>query len=264
MAIPANCDNKKRFAFRRHVLIAGVLVCVFCLWGYARWRIREIGTVAPFVSTGRIANVDAFVRTQSPDDDTLFIGFLGATVQRIEPQDAATIPVWPVYRFDPKKAIIESSSYDEWKNASGKINCRFFRQDIGGAPIKRDIETCLLSINGSLITTAGPFAIDADVSPDGNFLNVISANGKTSKGRMFPFWSGGGYPRGPYYHEVFERATGKKIGGTYTIKDPGGPLYLSFCWEARGKYVVYYDYGGRYLWVVPGQNLSTQSNARSP
>ena len=88
-------------------------------------------------------------------------------------------------------------------------------------------------------------------------VNVVSANAPRSKGSFF--WAiggGGGYPRGPFYHEVFNRITGAKIGPTYTLAPPGEMVTLSYCWEAQGKYVIYHDMFGRFLWVVPGPNLS--------
>jgi hypothetical protein len=102
--------------------------------------------------------------------------------------------------------------------------------------------------------TAGAYTLDVDVSPDGKLVNVVSANAPRNKGSFFWFFGGGGYPRGPFYHETFERMTGAKVGHTYTLRYPGKMVTLSYCWEAQGKYVVYHDGEGRLLWIVPGPN----------
>jgi len=80
---------------------------------------------------------------------------------------------------------------------------------------------------------------------------------------MFVF-GGGGYPIGPFYHETFDRATGVKVGDTYTLEYSGSRVNLAFCWEAQGRYVVYYDTRGRFLWVVPVPSRARNAVESSP
>ncbi len=250
--------RKGRLLSKRYMIVGVILAAGIGIWGYASWRYRVIGTLVECVCTGRYGVGEVLLRTISPDSDILLIGPISSGESNdIRLADAPMAPTGVVYRYDPARARVESCGPDEWAKATGTITYRYLLRDFTIAPLKNNILTGSLSIDGVRIPTAGSYVVDTDVSLDHSIVNVISANERRTKGNWF---FGGGYPRGPYYHETFERVTGKKVGGTYTLKDPK-PLYLSFCWEAQGKYVVYHDGRGRYLWVVPGPGLLRTESA---
>jgi hypothetical protein len=251
----ATFDHKKlmtsRYLSRRYIVTAAIAIGALTIGGYVYWRFRVIGTLVECLKTGRYGRGEILLRTTSPDNDTLLIGPVSSSDgNSIRLAGAEPMPTGPVYRFEPGDARLRVSGLHEWAQATGTVTYRYLKRDITTEPIKNDIQTGLLSIGGVSIRTAGAYVIDTDVSPDRSIVNVISANARRTTGDWF---LGGGYPRGPYYHETFERLTGKKLGGTYTLKDPE-PLYLSFCWEALGKYIVYHDGHGKFLWIVPGPN----------
>jgi len=247
-------DRKKhavRFLSKRYVIAATVVVVALSVWGYLSHRFRVIGTLAKCFPTGQYGVGEILLRTTSPDSDILLIGPVSSSDSNsIRLAGAAMIPTGRVYRYEPARVRLELCGLDEWEKATGTITYQYSYRDISTTPIKNDIQTGLLSIDGAAIRTAGAYVVDTDVSPDRRIVNVISANARRTKGDWF---LGGGYPRGPYYHETFERLTATKVGGTYTLQDPE-PLALSFCWEAQRKYVVYHDGRGKFLWIVPGPN----------
>jgi hypothetical protein len=228
---------------RRHktrvVIALVVLIICSCLY----WRFRTIGTCVAWMRMGQYDAREIVLRTLSPESDVLLIGLVArSSVTSMSFGRGDPAPAGPVYRFNPGSRRLEPSSYEEWERATGAITFRFMDRDFSIDPFKRRSE-------------AGTHVLDSDVSPDRRFVSVVSGNGTKSKGSFgwFP-WGlpGGAYPLGPYYHETFDRLTGAKVGQTYTLDCPAERVNLSYCWEAQGKFVVYHDTRGRYLWVVPG------------
>lgn len=243
-----------KFLRKRYLVPAVIISGVLGIGGHFWWRFRVIGTLVPFLSTGdSISGGEIILRTTSPESDFLLISQVtSGDVARSELDNADLKPTGPVYRFTPGVPRLQPGTLDEWAKATGVITYRYSDRDTTIAPL--DFLGKSLSIRGTHLSTAGGYNLDIDVSPDRRFVNVVSANAPRSKGSFFwAFGGGGGYPLGRCYHEVFERQTGAKIGKTYTLDYAGnGARPSSYCWEAQGKYVVYYDTYGRFLWIVPG------------
>jgi hypothetical protein len=245
-------DPKKRWTdrllTRRYILTAAIAGVILSIGGYGYWRFRTIGIALMPLRMGSYDPGEILVRGNSGgESDTLFIGILknedepSVTRGRADP-----VPTGPIYQFMPKSYQLEFATLDDWNSATGPITFRYF--DRFRSEVLRGSRTPL--------RIAGAYHLDRDVSPDRKYVNVVSANGPIGKGSFGFFFGGGGgaYPRGPIYHEVFDRLTGAKVGNTYTLKQPGDRVSLSFCWEANGKYIAYHDMFGRFLWVVPGPN----------
>ena len=222
--------------------------------GYSYWRFRSIGTTVMPLRMGQYEPGELLIRRVSKENDTLLIGVLdSADMISVTRGRADAVPSGSVYRFTPKLYHLEPATLDDWKEATGPITFRYFDEFRETKPVEVNPRTGVLSAGETPLRTAGAYDLDKDVSPDRQFVNVISANGSIGKGNFLFFLGGGGgaYPLGPFYHEVFDRISGAKVGDTYTLKDPWERVSLSFCWESEGRYVVYYDMQGRFLWVVP-------------
>lgn len=262
-------DSGEWTLFRRRIrkylavsMIVVVVASVFGVVGYFRWRFRTIGTLVPCVKTGQYQVGEILLRTTSVDSDVLLIAPINsrdALDMRVDGADPK--PKRPSYRYAPRSGGLGSAGLDEWAQATGAVTYRYSVRDISMAPALFDFQTGTVSINGTPLRTAGAYALDVEESPDRKFVSVVSANGRKRQGSFLFFISAGGDPPGPYYHEIFDRATGIKVGGTYTLEYSGEGVALSYCWEAQGKYVVYHDGEGRFLWIVPGPN---HSSAKAP
>lgn len=236
--------SSARRRIRKYLIVATIAVAVSTvlgLVGYRMWRFRTIGTLVPCVRTGEYEEGSILLRTTSADSEVLLIApidrraDLDISVNGIDPN-----LMRPSYRFTPGIGGLNRSGLDDWAQATGTITYKDFVRDVGNS-----------------FPTAGSFALSSDESPDGRFVNVLSSNSprlRTPSLSFFFIGGGGGDPAGPFYHEVFDRQTGTKIGETYTLEYSGGPVNLSYCWEQQGKYIVYHDMYGRFLWVVPGPN----------
>ncbi len=236
-----------RWRIRRYIAVSTIVVTVatgLCLLGYRLWRFRTIGTLVPCLKTGQYEAGNILLRTTSVDSAVLLIapiderGSLDVSVNGIDPNVSRSS-----YRHTPGIDGLNRSGLDEWAQATGAVTYKYF-----------------VNNRGVPFPTAGRFALSSDESPDGRFINVLSSNSPRVRTPFFSFFffgGGGGDPAGPFYHEVFDRETGTKIGGTYTLEYSGEPVNLSYCWEQQGKYIVYHDDNGRFLWVVPGPNHSS-------
>ncbi len=236
-----------RKRIRKYLAVATFVVAVgtvLGLVGYRVWRFRTIGTLVPCIKMGKYEEGNILLRTTSDDSAVLLI----APINRRDTYDIRENGVdpnlsRPSYRFTPGIGGLNQSQLDEWAQATGTVTFKHFVSGVG-----------------TPLPTAGSFALSSDESPDGRFINVLSSNSPRIRTPFFSFFiwgGGGGDPSGPFYHEVFERETGTKIGGTYTLEYSGQPVNLSYCWEHQGKYIVYHDGYGRFFWVVPGPNHKT-------
>jgi len=248
---PDNLEERPFWTVRR-VVIAALVAVTLGMAGYAYWRFRTIGIPLAPLPMGQYEPSEILVRAKSNESDAILIGVLKNDDKTFVTRGLAEpVPSGPIYRFTPEARRLELVDLDEWRAATGPITFRYFDRLRSG------------SLKYASFRASGAYSLDIDVSPDRKYVNVVSANARKGKGNFMFFLGGGGgaYPRGPFYHETFDRLTGMKVGPTYTLEYPGERVNLSYCWEAQGKYVVYHDMQGRFLWIVPGPG---QLGAQSP
>jgi len=247
-----------RRRIRRYLVVAMIVLVaasVLGVVGYFRWRLRTIGMLVPCVKTGQYEVGEILLRTTTDASRDLLIAPITEwDVARRELDGADLKPSGAMYRFTPGNGRISPAGLDDWSQATGEITYRYSKRDVPLDTPLVDVPTDTVSSSGTLLRTAGAYAFDVGESPDRRFVNVLSANARRQQGSFLFFMGGGGWPTGPYYHEIFERETGKKIGVTYTLEYAGQGVPQSYCWERQGKYVVYHDGKGRSLWIVPGPN----------
>lgn len=242
------------------VLLFGVGVGVIS----SRWTRKQVeGVQVPFYATGQHVYGEILVRDETAEGESFLIALVSENDLRPALYGTGPlVPTGPVYRFVPKSARIDVSSTGAWNAAKGKVSVALLDSTEPSDPIHRDGSTDTLSFEGKPVQTSGPYALTVGVSPDAEYVSVISAHGRRRGGLGF---FGGGYPNGPYYHELFKRVTGVKLGATYILEAPrrGVPL-LACCWEEQGNYIVYHDSEGEHLWVVPGPNHPSNQVAPEP
>lgn len=267
----ATSDHRKpwanRFLSRQYVAAAAVGIGALTVTGYICWCYRTVGIPIESLRIGQYNPGEILVRTTSPQSDIVLIGAVSnLDVTRIRLGGGSLVPTGPVYRFIAQSVRLEPSGLDEWTQATGAITFRYSDRDFSTGPIELDVQTGSVTVGRTSLSTAGAYTLDIDVSPDRKFVNAVSANAPKGKGSFMFFFGGGGgaYPRGPFYHETLDRLNGAKVGPTYTLEYPGQRVSLSYCWEAQGRYVIYHDGEGRFLWVVPGPNDASNQVAPKP
>jgi hypothetical protein len=96
--------------------------------------------------------------------------------------------------------------------------------------------------------------VEVCAAPNGNHLAVVSTNAWAMP--AFPL---GGSTVGAkvFYHQVFDRNTGKAAGPALSLVDHVRRPRPAICWSEDSKYVVYLSFGSYYLWIVPVDDTAT-------
>lgn len=221
------------------------------------------GVRAAYYPTGVLFYGDALLRKVTPNGGDLLIGFVAvADLYAARRNPDKFDPTGPIYRFDGDATQVVNSSSAAWRQAHGTVSVSSNACLEGSEPIRHDVQGYTTWFNQSKIQTAGPNTLRVSVSPDCEFVAVISAGGRRRAGFFF---FGGGFPNGPYYLEMYRRVTGMKTGPTFILDAPGDRVPTLYpCWEEGGEYLVLHDGEGRHLWVVPGPNHQSNSSRSSP
>ncbi|HNQ22651.1 MAG TPA: hypothetical protein PKK06_06115 [Phycisphaerae bacterium] len=188
------------------------------------------------------------LRSSAPDSTDLLLRTL-TEAERRSPDAAGSAPTDRViYRYEPGADRLEPVGAAAWTAATGAI-CDSATQ---GAidPLVFDYRTHTLTFQGRALTTGGAKVLTARTSPSGRYVAVLSAKRLRRNGLAPVSFSGVGDTVGwQYYHELFRRSDGTRVGRVVTLPKAmymGGAIA---CWSCDERHVVYASDGK--LCIVP-------------
>lgn len=154
----------------------------------------------------------------------------------------------PVLRYRRDTGCIEKANRDDWRRAKIVVNPRQGSCREAGLFRVRPKGYEDLEFDGKRVPTAGKYVQFAILSPDEHRLAVYSFSSLDPGGWLF---SGGGRgnPKGPYYVDVFNVGTGKRIGLSAKLND--SERSRPFMVWAGDKCIVFFDSAACHLWVLP-------------
>ncbi len=161
-------------------------------------------------------------------------------------------PSAAAFRLSQAEKRAEPAPGDAWTAAGGAIcDCRAARMTPLPAGYVFDATAATLTRNGSALTTAGPTVLEALLSPNGDRIAVLSAEGKW-RGSVQPALGRRG-PDGPYFIEILAVDSGQRA--LPPLRFPGrlSPDTRPWqgCWTAKQDRLVYTDLTHQNLWLVP-------------
>lgn len=152
-----------------------------------------------------------------------------------------------VYFYDPKTQNLSLVSTELWQKASGSIgNCEL---QVPPSPSKMDIDKSgKLRASDIEVATAGTTILDLRVSPSGNKVAVLSADGPKD-GSILPFLGSGGVA-GQHYHQLLSLPGAVPIGKPVRLPLESKKVGITVCWSPDERYVVYSDILYSHLSIV--------------
>jgi len=157
----------------------------------------------------------------------------------------------PFYLYDRSTRKLAEIPYDAWTRSDG-LAFGYYNDRFPGWAGGADIKDGQLSFAGNAIATAGRHAQDIAVSPNGNLIAVLSANGWKRpyiKG-LLPWYGGsqGGGVTGQHYVEFFALPRLEPDGRPVRIPLRTTSGIRRGRWSANGEYIAYMTEG-------PGQTI---------
>ncbi|UCC31890.1 MAG: hypothetical protein JSU86_06350 [Phycisphaerales bacterium] len=159
-----------------------------------------------------------------------------------------------VYRYEPTTQTVREVSVEQWNKATGKIT-RFdtMRPSLHWRHVAVKNGAILVSgdnIDSRTVETTGETALRRKVSPEGDLVAVLTADGEhdpVQHGWVFP--SGGGY-RGQHYVELFTFRDMQRRRPALRIPLTTEEGIESACWSADGRYIVYSSSNGKRVCII--------------
>lgn len=150
-----------------------------------------------------------------------------------------------VVRYDPSLGSTTHTTFAAWMSATG-----------GGANDERqtrvpaqdwDFDPPQLRFRGRALDTTGRHHLAYGRSFDGNFVAVLSANGRYHEpdGGLIPFLGGRhAWAGGSHFHQVFDHGTGQAVGEPVRIPLSSRNGSIRASWTFDNQYVVYSAWQG--------------------
>ena len=153
-----------------------------------------------------------------------------------------------VYAYDPAKRRLAPAPEGAWERAAGTITECGAQRGPDYSAMHIDGTTHRLWAGSREVATAGQTVLDLRASPSGRWVAVHSTTGTIREG-LFPFLANGG-PTGQRLHQTFTLPGAEPIGAAVGVPVRRGGDYLTPCWSADERFVVYHHILFSYLSVV--------------
>lgn len=155
-----------------------------------------------------------------------------------------------VFKFDPVSAKVEKVSAAVWESAKSPITgcpSEAFGDQSSNPRVNPTGEK--LIYNNGVVRTQGKTVLSIRVSPHGDKVAVLSAEGERERREsIVPFMGGRGSAPGARTHELFRLPEMTQVGKPVTLPIAGEPEPI---WSADEKHVVYVDGDDVFFLTVP-------------
>lgn len=119
-------------------------------------------------------------------------------------------------------------------------------------PFEWNQTTDQLFHKGTAVQTQGRWVVGVSPAPQGDWVAVLSIDGRRTDAIGLPGLGKGGSYTGRYFHELRRLSTGDRVGKPVHLADANGLGGLAVAhWTGDGSYTIYTTHSCGSVWIVP-------------